>query len=119
MLATGLTMGLAEWIIDDTCLVKDFFSPFPFIVNYTLIKNFQNNVIGDSKAPTIDHSLILADAIKIWKGLKWENGGPKNKLSDQRLRYGNFLLSLLGAWSYKNCKWLWKVTEGLIIIREP
>ena len=26
MFATGMTMGLAEWIIDDTCLVENGFS---------------------------------------------------------------------------------------------
>ena len=25
MFATGVTMGLAEWIIDDTCLVEFYF----------------------------------------------------------------------------------------------
>ena len=28
MFATGVTMGLAEWIIDDTCLVLGFFGTF-------------------------------------------------------------------------------------------
>ena len=26
MFATGVTVGMAEWIIDDTCLVKIYFS---------------------------------------------------------------------------------------------
>ena len=38
MFATGVTMGLAEWIIDDTCLVELFFarSCFYCIVLYYL-----------------------------------------------------------------------------------
>ena len=30
MFATGVTMGLAEWIIDDTCLVPIAFPPIRF-----------------------------------------------------------------------------------------
>ena len=29
MFATGVTMGLAEWIIDDTCLVLSMFAAGP------------------------------------------------------------------------------------------
>ena len=27
MFATGVTMGLAEWIIDDSCLVSELYFP--------------------------------------------------------------------------------------------
>ena len=30
MVATGETMGLAEWIIDDTCLVETAFKKLPY-----------------------------------------------------------------------------------------
>ena len=34
MFATGVTMGLAEWIIDDTCLVITDYSLQTYLVNY-------------------------------------------------------------------------------------
>ena len=33
MLATGETVGMAEWIIDDTCFV-------PFVTNFKLVKTY-------------------------------------------------------------------------------
>ena len=57
MFATGVTMGLAEWIIDDTCLV---FIIFPAIVDILLLIYFvlDNGFVGtfvrsvkDSKEP--------------------------------------------------------------------
>ena len=42
MFASGVTMGLAEWIIDDTCLVKCIFLKYFVTKEKSSCKIFQN-----------------------------------------------------------------------------
>ena len=42
MFATGVTMGLAEWIIDDTCLIISFYTKMTFTSAYYAAKSIIN-----------------------------------------------------------------------------
>ena len=44
MFATGVTMGLAEWIIDDTCLVINSFHLYLDMCSYIGAKVLKLNV---------------------------------------------------------------------------